>query len=109
MSQSPYSKAKQALEKQGYTVGKCEHWNAFAKIRVDLFGCIDLICLRAGSPLIAVQVTSKSNVSARMKKAQKMAHAWVSTGNRFQVIGYESRKDVRIMEMNGAGEWEVRP
>ena len=104
---SPYVKAKAFLEGRGYLVGKTEHWNAFAHIRQDLYGCIDCLCLRAGSPLLAVQVTDMTSVSKRMKKAQTIAQQWVSTGARFQVIGYtpKSKTPPRIMEMQPDGSW----
>ena len=107
---SPFVKAKAALEKLGYVVGKTEHWNPFAHIRVDLFGCIDAVCMRHGSPLLAVQVTDITSVSKRMAKSHAVARQWVSTGGRFQVIGYtpNSRKPPRIMEMNTDGEWEEK-
>lgn len=44
-----------------------EHWNGFVGKRYDLFGFIDLLALR-GSETLAVQTTSYSNVSARVKK-----------------------------------------
>ena len=107
---SPFEKAKKALVAEGYAVGKTEYWNHFAKCRVDLFGSIDAVCLRLGSPLLAVQVTDITSVSKRMKKAHDVAQAWVSTGNRFEVWGYtpRSRKPPRIMAMSLTGEWFAR-
>ena len=64
---SPTQRSKAHLEKQGYRVAIVEHWNAFARIRQDLFGVVDLLCLR-GSETLAVQTTSASNMSARVKK-----------------------------------------
>lgn len=105
---TPFVKAKAALVALGYTVGKTEYWNPFAHIRVDLFGCIDAVCMAHGSPLLAVQVTDITSVSKRMVKSHAVALQWVRTGNRFQVIGYtpKSRKPPRIMEMTAVGEWE---
>ena len=42
-------------------------WNPFAKRRNDLFGCWDVLAIRDGET-IAVQTTSRSNVSSRAKK-----------------------------------------
>ena len=108
---SPYVKVKAHLETLGYTVGKTEHWNPFAKIRQDLFNCVDLVAIRAGSPLVAIQVTSRTNVSNRMVKSQAMAHLWVSTGNRFEIYGYtsKSKKPPRVMRMRLDGTWEAKP
>ena len=64
---SPTQRSKAHLEKQGYRVAIVEHWNSFARIRQDLFGIVDLLCLR-GSETLAVQTTSASNMSARVKK-----------------------------------------
>jgi hypothetical protein len=104
---SPYEKAKKALAEMGYTVGKVEYWNSFVKRRMDLFGCIDAICMRHGDPLMALQVTSITNVNARMNKSHAVALQWVSTGNRFEVWGYtpKSRKPPRVMAMQQSGEW----
>src|SRR5690349_16157054 len=106
---SPFEKAKKRLSEIGYTVGKVEYWNAFCRRRVDLFNCIDAVCMRHGDPLLAVQVTSRSNVSARMKKAHPVALQWVSTGNRFEVWGYtpKSKKPPRVMAMQPTGNWEA--
>ncbi len=104
---SPFVKAKARLELLGYRVGKTENWNSFAKIRQDLFNCIDLIAMRHGEPLLAIQVTSNTNVSGRMAKAHDIAHEWVSTGSRFEVWGYKpkGKEPPRVMVMLGTGEW----
>lgn len=64
---SPTQRSKAHLEKQGYRVAIVEHWNAFARIRQDLFGIVDLLCLR-GTETLAVQTTSASNMSSRVRK-----------------------------------------
>ncbi len=104
---SPMQKALKRLRTIGYTVGITEHWNPFSKHRQDLYGCIDLIAMRQGEPLLAIQVTSNTNVSGRMAKSHDVAHDWVSTGNRFEVWGWtpKSKKPPRVMVMTGAGEW----
>ncbi len=106
---SPYAKSKQRLEKIGYRVGKTEHWNSFCKRRQDLFNCIDMVAMRAGEPLLAVQPTDITSVSKRMAKAHEVAKDWVSTGNRFEVWGWtpKSKKPPRVMAMNSSGEWEA--
>jgi hypothetical protein len=107
---SPYVKAKARLEALGYQVGKTEYWNSFAKCRVDLFSCIDAVCMRPFTPLLAIQVTDITSVSKRMEKAHKIAMKWVSTGNRFEVWGFtpKSKKPPRIMEMLESGEWDTK-
>jgi len=57
------------LRDQGYTVATVEYYNYFTKRKHDLFGCIDLLAIGNGETL-AIQVTSKSNMSARIKRSR---------------------------------------
>jgi hypothetical protein len=66
-SKSPTQLSLAKLREEGYTVAVVEHWNAFARIRQDLFGFIDLLALK-GKEVLAVQTTTASNMSARVKK-----------------------------------------
>ena len=98
MAVSPTQRSLKHLKAQGYTVDITEHWNSFARIRQDLFGFIDILALREGETL-AVQTTSYSNVSARVKKIAEHEnvgivrdanwrieiHGWHKVGNRWQV------------------------
>jgi hypothetical protein len=67
MATSPTQLSLKKLRQEGYTVAIVEHWNAFARIRQDLFGFIDLLALK-DKEVLAVQTTSASNMSARAKK-----------------------------------------
>lgn len=64
---SPAVRSRKHLEAQGYTVATVERWCSFTRRRYDLFGFIDLLAIRRGETL-AVQTTSASNVSARVRK-----------------------------------------
>jgi hypothetical protein len=64
---SPTQLSLKKLREEGYTVQVVEHWNAWAKIRVDCFGFIDIIALK-GNETLAVQTTTATNMSARCKK-----------------------------------------
>lgn len=57
------------LKEQGYLVATVEHYNSFTRRKHDLFGCIDLLAIGNGETL-AIQVTSRSNMSARIKKIE---------------------------------------
>ena len=57
------------LKEQGYMVATVEYYNYFTKRRHDLFGCIDILAIGNGETL-AVQVTSKSNMSSRIHKIE---------------------------------------
>lgn len=64
---SPTQRSLKHLREQGYRVAVVEKWNPHARIRQDLFGFIDLLAIK-GPETLAVQSTSRGNVSARVKK-----------------------------------------
>ena len=47
-----------------------ERWNSFAKIRQDLW-CFDILAIDLEGNTVAVQVTSKGNINARIKKIEE--------------------------------------
>jgi hypothetical protein len=62
---------KRLREKEEYPlVTIVERWNAFAKIRQDLFGIIDILAIDTKGNTVGLQVTSYSNISARVKKME---------------------------------------
>jgi hypothetical protein len=96
-------RSKKMLEKQGYTVATVEYYNAFTKRKHDLYGCIDLLAVGNGETL-AIQVTSKSNMSARIKKIEDapalpemlrsnwrvIVHGWwKNSSNRYELKTFE--------------------
>jgi hypothetical protein len=64
---TPTQRSLAHLKDAGYRAAVVEKWNPHARIRQDLFGCIDIIAVGNGETL-AVQTTSGSNVAARVKK-----------------------------------------
>jgi hypothetical protein len=55
------------LRELSYHTGVVEKWNPFAKIRQDLFGA-DVLPLKPGEPVLAVQATTGANHAARREK-----------------------------------------
>ena len=101
---SPTQRSLKMLRDQGYKVWIVEHWNPWARIRQDLFGCIDLLAIGNGETL-AVQTTSRSNVAARQKKIVENEYypEMVRSGWKVQVWGWGKLKDgwqVKIVELN---------
>lgn len=90
---SPTSRSLQYLRDQGYIANVVERWNAYAKIRQDLFGFIDLIAIKPNSPVLAIQATSGTNVSARITKAKESPNlrTWLETGSSFEVWGWSKK------------------
>lgn len=67
MSTSPTQRSLAWAREQGYMAEVVERWNAWAKVRHDLFGIVDIVCVARGATL-AIQATSYPNVSARVEK-----------------------------------------
>ena len=57
------------MRKLGYRAAVVEKWNPHAKIRQDLFGCIDVVAVGNGET-VGIQATSDNggNVAARCRK-----------------------------------------
>ena len=86
------------LREEGYFVWHCETWCAFTKRKKDLLGFADLLALRS-KRTVAVQTTSRANLSARRKKIlnaesykhwkeagnEVLLHGWFKKANRWQV------------------------
>lgn len=91
---SPTSKSKALLQRDGWEVAIVERWNAFAKIRQDLFGFADLLCLHPKHGIMAVQTTSRSHTSARIDKIRKerRAHIFLAAGGKIIVHGWKKKK-----------------
>ena len=91
------------LREQGYTVATVETYNYFTKRKHDLFGCIDILAI-GNNETLAIQVTSKSNMSARIHKIEDsetlpemlrsgwrvLVHGWwKNKSNRYEVKEFE--------------------
>lgn len=93
---SPTQLTLRHFRRLGYTAEVTERWNPFAKIRQDLFGCIDVLVVGHGET-IGVQCTSKANISSRAKKIAEadavadlreadwklLVQGWYKVGNRW--------------------------
>jgi hypothetical protein len=84
------------LEGQGYICDVVESYNAFTKRKKDLFGIFDILAVGNGET-IAVQITSKANMSARIKKIQESPFLpeIIRSGWRIKVIGWFKQKNGR--------------
>jgi hypothetical protein len=71
-----------------------EKYNPHAKIRQDLFGCIDIIASTPEFPVIGVQCTSASNFAARLKKVRDSdkAQQLIRNGWQVMVVGWTKGK-----------------
>jgi hypothetical protein len=87
---SPTQRSLKLLREAGYAAEITEHWNPFARIRKDLFGIVDILCIKADETL-AVQTTSYSNVSSRVTKILNSDHfpAMADAGWTVRVHGWK--------------------
>ena len=100
MAASPMSLTIEKLQADGYTPFKTEHWNAFARVRQDLFGFADVLALKKGE-IVAIQCTSWANVPSRVKKIADHDNVGVvrDAGIRILVWGWKKV---------GRGLWDYR-
>jgi hypothetical protein len=66
---SPTQRSLKYLREQGLKPWVVEVWNPWARIRQDLYGCIDILAL-GNQKTYAIQCTS-TGVSSRIKKIQE--------------------------------------
>lgn len=96
MASSPTSRTLDWLRSDGYLAAVVEKWNPHARIRNDLFGFIDILAIKDGET-VAVQATSWSNMSARIKKIAESEHIGQvrRAGWTVWVIGWKKGSDGR--------------
>ena len=70
MATSPTQLTLAKMRKDGYLAWITEHWDSFSRKRRDLWTFCDVLCVR-DSEVVAVQCTSYTNISARVKKIQE--------------------------------------
>ena len=98
---TPTARTTERLEALGWTVGLVERWIARAKVRVDLFGGIDLIAIR-GQETLGVQATTNDNATARLKKIVEIQQLrlWVEGGRRLEIWGWR-----KLATRDAEGKW----
>jgi len=97
---SPTQLSLKLMRERGYLCQVVEHWNPFARIRQDLFGFIDVLCIKEGE-VVGVQSTSRSHVSNRYNKIKDHDNVWpvLDSGIRILIQGWAKNK---------SGRWEMR-
>lgn len=95
---TPTQRSLKYLRDDGWRCAVVERWNPHARVRQDLFGVIDILAIRDWETL-AVQVTSGSGVSARVKKIAdaEATPAIRAAGWRFEVHGWRKNAKGRYV------------
>lgn len=82
---SPTQRSLAHLRSQGYVCQVVEKYNFFAHIRQDLFGLIDIVCIKEGeNGVLGIQTTSDTNRSEHRIKiySNSILPLWLKTGNK---------------------------
>lgn len=78
---SPTQRSLKHLRDNGYTAAIVERWNAYAKVRQDLFGFIDILAVKDEDMTLAIQTTTMDHMQERVQKvlAEPRAKVWCSS------------------------------
>jgi len=95
---------RKRLTDLGYLVENVEKYNTFSRQKNDLWGFIDFLAIRRDE-VLAIQVTSKANMSSRRKKIAEHENVGKvrEAGIRIELWGFykEGRKwEVKIEDLS---------
>jgi hypothetical protein len=84
------------LESRGYKCDVVESYNAFTRRKKDLFHIFDILAIGNGET-VGIQITSKSNMSSRIKKISESEFLpeLVRSGWRLIIIGWFKKPNGR--------------
>jgi hypothetical protein len=100
MATSPTQLTLKKLQKENYPLSQVvEKWNSWGRVRVDLFGIIDVLAISETGETVGIQTTTLTNVGARLKKIANsesikhlrdaewriIVHGWYKKNNRWHV------------------------
>lgn len=93
-STSPTKRTLAECRKRGWVAQVVERWNPHAKVRVDLFGVIDLLVM-GGGRILAIQACAGASHAARRDKvlAEPRARQWVELGGALELWSWSMRGD----------------
>lgn len=88
---SPTQRTLAELRKRGQTAQVVERWNPHARVRVDLFGVIDIVAL--GTYILGIQACAGASHAARVTKilAEPRARQWLQAGARLECWSWSKR------------------
>lgn len=90
---SPTQRTLAECRKRDWTVQVVERFNPHARVRVDLFGVLDLVALTADSAILGIQACAAASASARRAKIddEPRARRWIECGGRLEVWSWGKR------------------
>lgn len=103
---TPTARTLKKLRAEGWTAAVVERRNPGSFNTHDLFGFIDVLAIRGGETL-AVQTTSASNVSSRLKKIADSEHVgavrkagWAIHVHGWRKIASSRRWECRVVDVS---------
>jgi hypothetical protein len=74
----------------GYDAHVVEKWQPQSRRRIDLFGFADVVAMREGSGIVAVQACTGSSHADRKAKilAEPKALTWLKSGGRIELVSW---------------------
>lgn len=101
---SPTARSLAKLRKDGWHPWVVETFNHYTRTRSDMFGFVDILAIRENETL-AVQATSYSNVSSRVKKITEHENVGFvrDAGWRIECWGWHKKGrfwEVRIVDLS---------
>jgi hypothetical protein len=89
---SPTQRTLAECRKRGWVAQVVEKWNPHAKVRQDLFGCIDVVAL-TDRGILGIQACAGASHAARAAKmrAEPKTLAWLKSGGVLEVWSWAKR------------------
>ena len=86
---SPTERTLRWLRDAGWRADVVERWLPHARVRKDVYGFIDILCINDDDTL-GVQATSAANVGSRIQKIRALdaARSWLVGGRKLWVVGW---------------------
>lgn len=77
----------------GFLAQVVERFNPHARVRVDLFGVIDIVAVHDGCGVLGIQACAGGSHAARRTKAMETdgLKRWLSAGGRFELWSWSKR------------------
>lgn len=103
---SPVERTLAEIKKSGLKYWKVEHWNPYARRRIDLFNIIDLLVLDGG--IVGIQVCGsdyQEHVRKLTEDEKENTLEWLKSEGRLEIWGWRQLKKVRGKK---AMEWIPR-
>jgi hypothetical protein len=101
---NPTARSIEYLRERGFIVHRVEHWNQFARRRIDAFGFGDLLIAKPNWGCALVQVTTNAHLAEHEKKMLDTPNllVWLQADQRVLLHGW-AKKGPR----GGRKTWEL--